>query len=112
MHYLLKPLIRALRTMNDRDLVASIIRIMLFIAGLLDVLSSSAVYCLFDILRHTVKQHQFIYNNFCCRLFSAVFPGKASGLQPPLNKDFPAFTEILLTKRCKLIPHNNTVILW
>jgi hypothetical protein len=44
MHYFLKPLVRAMRHMNDRDLVASIILgILLSLAGLLDVLYSSAV---------------------------------------------------------------------
>jgi hypothetical protein len=39
MYYLLKPLLRALRHMNDRDLKASIIvGIVLFISGLLDLL--------------------------------------------------------------------------
>jgi hypothetical protein len=39
MHYLLKPLVRALRTMNDRALVASIILgLLIFVAGVLDLL--------------------------------------------------------------------------
>jgi hypothetical protein len=38
MHYFLKPLVRAMRHMNDRDLLASIIiGIVLFVAGLLDL---------------------------------------------------------------------------
>jgi hypothetical protein len=44
MHYFLKPLVRAMHNMNDRDLVASIILgILLALAGLLDMLRSSAV---------------------------------------------------------------------
>jgi Kef-type K+ transport system membrane component KefB len=44
MHYLLKPLWRALRHMNDRELKLSIIiGFLLFIAGLLDLLARSAI---------------------------------------------------------------------
>jgi hypothetical protein len=44
-----------MRNMNDRGLVASIILgILVALAGLLDLLYSSAVYCFFDILGHTV----------------------------------------------------------
>jgi hypothetical protein len=43
-HYFLKPLVRAMRHMNDRELKLSIIiGIVLFLAGLLDLLYSSAV---------------------------------------------------------------------
>jgi Kef-type K+ transport system membrane component KefB len=39
MYYLLKPLLRALRRMNDRELLLSIIiGFLLFIAGLADLL--------------------------------------------------------------------------
>ena len=39
MYYLLKPLLRALRRMNDRELKLSIILgLVLFLAGLLDLL--------------------------------------------------------------------------
>jgi hypothetical protein len=39
MHYFLKPLLQALRAMNDRELKLSIIiGFLLFIAGLLDLL--------------------------------------------------------------------------
>jgi hypothetical protein len=44
MHYFLKPLVRAMGHMNDRELLASIILgILLVVAGLLDMLYSSAV---------------------------------------------------------------------
>jgi hypothetical protein len=42
MHYFLKPLIRALRRMNDRELKLSIIiGFLLFIVGVLDMLHIS-----------------------------------------------------------------------
>jgi hypothetical protein len=64
MYSLLKPLIRALRHMNDRDSVASIILgILLVVVGLLDLLRSSTVYCLFDILGHTVKYFHPLKHN-------------------------------------------------
>jgi Kef-type K+ transport system membrane component KefB len=44
MHYLLKPLVRTMRHMNDRELKLSIILgIVLFIAGLLDLLAKSTI---------------------------------------------------------------------
>jgi hypothetical protein len=43
MHYLLKPLLRALRHMNDRELLLSIILgFLLFLAGLLGLLRSAS----------------------------------------------------------------------
>jgi Kef-type K+ transport system membrane component KefB len=43
MHYLLKPLLRAMHKMNDRELVLSIILgFLLAVAGLLDLLHSDA----------------------------------------------------------------------
>ena len=43
MHYLLKPLVRAMRTLNDRELKLSIIiGIVLFVAGTLELLNCSS----------------------------------------------------------------------
>jgi Kef-type K+ transport system membrane component KefB len=40
MHYFLKPLLRAMRKMNDRELLLSIIiGFLLFIAGVVDMLN-------------------------------------------------------------------------
>jgi hypothetical protein len=74
-------LIRALRHMNDRDCQASIILgFLLFVAGLLDVLYSSAVYCLFDILGHTIKHFHSLKHDLSCMLFYSVFSGIGAGL--------------------------------
>ena len=44
MHYFLKPIVRAMRHMNDRELLLSIILgLLLFLAGLLDLLRRSAI---------------------------------------------------------------------
>jgi hypothetical protein len=44
MHYFLKPLPRAMRHMNDRELKLSIIiGLLLFFAGILDLLTRSAI---------------------------------------------------------------------
>ncbi len=75
MHYLLRSLVQALRHMNDRDLVASIIiGILLFIAGILDLywrtiwLVSERILQLHgvpDVFGHTIKEFHFLKHYFC-----------------------------------------------
>jgi len=75
------PLVRVLCHMNDRELLLSIILgFLFFLAGLLDVLRSSAVYCLFDILGHTVKHFHLLKHDLSCVLFYPVFSGIGTGL--------------------------------
>jgi hypothetical protein len=70
-----------MHNMNDRDLVASIILgILLVLAGLLDLLYSSAVYCFLDILRHTIKHFHPLKHDLSCMFFYAVFSSIGPGL--------------------------------
>jgi hypothetical protein len=74
-------LIQILRHMNDRELLLPIIlRILVFVAELLDVLRSSTIYCLFDIMGHTVKHFHLLKHNLSCIFFYAVLPGIGAGL--------------------------------
>ena len=97
MHYLLKPLIRALRKMNDSELKLTIILgFLLFVAGLLDLYRRAMwrileIQGFLDIIRHLVQHDQFLKDNFCHFPLHALFIGIDPGMQPSLNVDFPAF---------------------
>ena len=76
-----------MRHMNERDLIASIILgILLAVAGLLDMLSSSTVYCLFDILGHTIKHLHLLKHNLSC-----IFSTRSGFVAVPQHRSFSLF---------------------